>query len=147
MDWVGAFAEVSKSARLDRGSGGSERVDDSVVRSRSGAGFAEAVLLERGRWGRGRPRAVACRLLGWQGIRTPVSIDLWPWGSCCVRDWREFAAMTLGHPSPLVIDPTRVHATLSDPCLPGTFQNAPPYPYYTGVRVTRLMPSQEQTLG
>jgi hypothetical protein len=33
-----------------------------------------------------------------------------------------------GHPSPLVVDPTRVHAALSEPCGPGTFQNAPQDP-------------------
>jgi hypothetical protein len=28
--------------------------------------------------------------------------------------------------------PTRVHASSSDPCLPGTFKNAPPHPCYIG---------------
>jgi hypothetical protein len=36
------------------------------------------------------------------------------------------------HPSPLGVDPTRVHVALSEPYGPGTFQNAPPYPCYIG---------------
>jgi hypothetical protein len=132
MDYVGVFAKVSKSARASSGGVAAVRLLTTVrIAVASVLGSLREGRERRSRRGRGPPLATCARATSGDGVEWPAH-DLrrivmrprgWkrPLRGIC-EDHRR------GHPSPLVVDPTRVHAALSEPCGPGTFQNAPQDP-------------------
>lgn len=136
MDWVGVFAKVSKSARASSGEAVVARLLTAVrIGFASVLGSPRQCRERRSRRGRGPPSATCARATS--GDRAERSVRR----RCRVVMRRQepgragranLRGRPWGHPSPLCVDPTRVHVSSRDSCGPGTFENAPQDPCCVG---------------